>query len=592
MKKRIYFVAVFLFLIQSCAPSIYNVQQNSDGDYLYLDGSLSESHGIPVLTVKGNPYRVGLQYGVLLDPYLETMNYTVDSLVEEFIGSSILKQAIAKIVLKRRIKAIEEKMPERYLQELKGVAEGSILSTFEVKRLAYFPQLFFKISCTSFVLKDEDQMVHGRNLDWSGIDAITAFPLIVNYEIDGYYPFTNLTFVGYPGVYTGMNQEGLSLSINMNSSPPGKGKKVEDYHTGMPLAFKVRSMLEECRTLEETTASLNNYATHAWFITAGSRIDTSGNVYELTRGGMMVTGMEKDFLFVENLSLTEKGRYEYSPARQSNIFNMARIDKVEELHSTITKDDLIEKSYDMLSNFTYYEKSHAPFFAGSVNNRLTVKSCIMDNLNNTIYFSYGPGLAANRQYYQYRQGENALKVFKASNQSKEFITFKDMKKYEQWIDKQLDDSPDDLDYKKVVSSIETTDFPIAYKSYLLATYYDKLRNKDAVFKSLDAYLSAAKNYPEAYVFVANKYTKYKAYAKAVEVLQELLLMERKTPYDDYRAYRELTKSYLRFEDQTKAREEAEKYYQKFLELSGNYFVDEQVEKDREELKKLMGYSND
>ncbi len=308
MKRQFYFIATFLFLIQSCTPAYYAIQQNSDGDYLYLDGSLSESHGIPVLTVKGKPYRAGLQYGVLLDPYLEAMNNTVDSLVEEYIGSSALKKGIARIVLKKRIKAIEEEMPERYLEELEGIADGSILSTFEVKRLAYFPQLFFKISCTSFVIKDDDQLVHGRNLDWSGIDAITAFPLIVNYEINGYYPFTNMTFIGYPGVYTGMNEEGLSLSINMNNSPPEKGKKVEEYHTGMPLAFKVRAMLEECRSLVETTASLKDYATHAWFITAGSRADKSGNVYELTRGEMMVTPMEKDFLFVENLSLTKKGR--------------------------------------------------------------------------------------------------------------------------------------------------------------------------------------------------------------------------------------------------------------------------------------------
>ncbi len=216
----------------------------------------------------------------------------------------------------------------------------------------------------------------------------------------------------------------------------------------------------------------------------------------------------------------------------------------------------------------------------------------MDNLTHTIYFSYGPGLAANRQYYRYKPGGKSLSMFKAPLQSQEFMTFKNMKKFGKWIQNSLDDSPDKMDYQRIIRAVGSAELPGAYKSYLMATYYDKLKDKDGVFGSLKDYLNAAENYPEAYVFAADMYHKYKDYEEAVSVLNQLLLMRRITPWDEYRAYRELTKNYLRFEDQSTAREAANKYYQKFLELSGNYFIDERVEKEIEELKKLMEKDND
>ncbi|MGM0408459.1 MAG: C45 family autoproteolytic acyltransferase/hydrolase, partial [Bacteroidota bacterium] len=311
------FILSFIISGAICAQDYHYIQQD-EGVRVFHDGELVIKENIPFLTVKGNAYETGLQYGVLLNDYLLEMDHTIDSLVENYVGSFFLKKWIANATVGFKIRKIEKAMPDHFIREFEGMAEGSDLSLKEIKTLAYFPQLFFKISCSAFILKNEDHMVHGRNLDWPGIEVLTHFPLIVNYHITGKTPITNLTFIGYPGVYTGMNHSGLSMSINMNSAPAENEKNIDDYNIDIPLAFKVRDILENSENIAAVDEMFKGYSSHAWFITVGSKSDFSGAIYELTRGRVIKNEMQDDFLAVANLSLSDVGRYQYSPITMFN----------------------------------------------------------------------------------------------------------------------------------------------------------------------------------------------------------------------------------------------------------------------------------
>jgi len=351
MQQKLLLTFIFLLFISNTILSQnYTITQSENGVKIFHDGSLILKEGVKFLTVKGDSYEAGLQYGVLLKDDLIKMDYVVDSLIDDYMGDFFIKKWIVNSVVNSKIKKIEKKMPLDYLQEMKGMAEGSGLKLKDIQTIAYIPQLFFKISCTAFILKNEIGIVHGRNLDWPGIEVLTHHPLIVNYHLNNKIPFTNLTFIGYPGVYTGMNHSGLSMSINMNGAPADNGKKINDYNTGMPLAFKIRNILENAEDIDDVDIHFKDYSSHAWFITVGSKNDSTGVIYEFTRGEIIKNTMKDDFLFVENLSLSDKGRYQYSPIWMFSISNISRERKIKELIERISNEDLIDKSYKILTN--------------------------------------------------------------------------------------------------------------------------------------------------------------------------------------------------------------------------------------------------
>jgi len=541
--KKLFIVLVIPFVIFSCKSKQYSalqIQRNKNESFFH-QGSLIIYDNYPILTVKGTPYEAGLQYGVLLNKQLVDMDNTVDSLLDTYIGSFFVKKWLTNIVLGVKIKRIEEKVPNEYIQELQGITDGSELNLRDIKLIAYFPQLFFKISCTSFIMKDESKIVHGRNLDWPGFDDIAKHPLIVNYIIDGKNTFTNLTFIGYPGVYTGMNNNGLSISINMNGAPVDKGEKIKDYNIGMPLAYKVRSILEKANNLNDVDKLLDGYSSHSWFITVGSKIDNTGAIYELTRGKISKIEMKNNFLFVENLSLSQKGRYAYSPIWMFSTSNIARESKMKELNKKYRDLDIINKSYKIITNKEYYNYSNAPNYGYSINNSITEKSCIMDNFENKIYFSYGAGLAACRKYLEYDIKSNSIKKFNDLNNECIDIEFVEMKKYLSWYRKNYGDKKkvNGKDINVIVKELDKYKLNPGYKAFLLSKYYSEAKYFDMAKKYADEYMEMYSEYFQPYY---NKYSILNAnneYEDAVIVLKEMLQIETLSPYYKYIAWQQL-----------------------------------------------------
>ncbi|HSH50952.1 MAG TPA: C45 family peptidase [Bacteroidales bacterium] len=546
MKVRLFFVITLCVTFNfELFAQPYNYIENQDGKRIFRNGELIVKEGVPFLTVKGDPYESGLQYGVLLNDYLLKMNHTVDSLIENYIGGFFLKKWFANAALSFKIRKLDKIMPHDFIREFEGIADGSDLSLKEVKTLAYFPQLFFKISCSAFILRNEKHMVHGRNLDWPGIEVLTHFPLIVNYHIKGKHPVTNLTFIGYPGVYTGMNHSGLSMSINMNSAPAENGKDKNDYNIDMPMAFKVRDILGNAENINEVDEQFKGYSSHAWFITVGSKSDFSGAIFELTRGRVIKNEMQNDYLAIANLSLSDVGRYQYSPISMFNQSNISREKKLKELNEKIYQPDLVEKSYQILSCTENHDMVHNPFFTNSINNYNTIKSCIMDNMNGTIYFAYDENLAAFNKYLKYDINSGTVAFFKEKKdfQGKEY--FSERLKYQNWYIHEVSEKKkkSEQDYKKIISKIKSLKLEPSYNALLLSYYYSKLKNDTLAFENAEKYIALQPDYYHSY------YNKFRImrdkgdYMAAIVALEEMMQTSTTTPSDTYRAYIHMIKMY-------------------------------------------------
>lgn len=211
-------------------------------------GFLEQIDGYRVLHVKGTPYELGFQHGELLKEHIrESMHYLFDVKAKnaelEFFGLKLEpKQLISMIVGVER-----QHIPERFLEEMQGLAAGAECDVEDVIAANFIPELFH---CSGFALMNsatkDGTLYHGRILDYSTDWKLQEHAVLIVAEPEGRIPFANVTYAGFIGSVTGMNAEHVSVG-----EMGGRGLGHWD---GTPMAFLVRRVLEEARSLDEAVA--------------------------------------------------------------------------------------------------------------------------------------------------------------------------------------------------------------------------------------------------------------------------------------------------------------------------------------------------
>ena len=142
---------------------------------------------------------------------------------------------------------LEPHIPEKYQQEMKGLAETSGISLDEVRIANVFPALFH---CSGFGLfgkaTDGGILYHGRILDYI-IEAGLQFKAVVYiYDPEPGHAFANIGYAGFIGSVSGMNEHQVAFG-----EMGGRGDGDWD---GMPMGFLMREGLERAQTLDEALA--------------------------------------------------------------------------------------------------------------------------------------------------------------------------------------------------------------------------------------------------------------------------------------------------------------------------------------------------
>jgi isopenicillin-N N-acyltransferase like protein len=211
-------------------------------------GFLEQVDGYRVLHLKGTGYEMGFQHGALMKEHIQAnmdylFNVKAKEMRLEFLGAKIgPKQLISMIVAIQR-----RHMPERFLDELRGLADGSECSLEDTMVANFIPELFH---CSGFAVMNsatkDGTLYHGRVLDYSIDWQLQEHAVLVVAEPEGRIPYVNVTYGGFIGSVTGMNAEHVSVG---EMGGGGRG-----HWAGTPMAFLVRRVLEEAKTLDEAVA--------------------------------------------------------------------------------------------------------------------------------------------------------------------------------------------------------------------------------------------------------------------------------------------------------------------------------------------------
>lgn len=277
--KHYLYISVLLLVLTSCgiSKSMHDIP-----DVSTFDASISEKvvindstftsgknsfaknkHGSWELYVEGNPYQLGLNTGLLTEDLFQTQEHAFLSKVDELVPSKF-KQYLLRKILAFYNRKMYLHIPEEYKAEIYGLSKYAsndynhiaenylrVMYLHGAHDIGHAMQDLMLVGCSSFAAwgnKTEDgQLLIGRNFDFYAGDDFAKNKIIAFVNPTEGHQFMSVTWAGMIGVVSGMNEHGLTVTINA-------GKSKIPLIAKTPISILTREILQYASTIEEAIA--------------------------------------------------------------------------------------------------------------------------------------------------------------------------------------------------------------------------------------------------------------------------------------------------------------------------------------------------
>lgn len=289
------------------------VLYNDTLDLRYYDGNFlrhSES-GLWELFVKGDAFQRGEAIGKLSSDLLHYQEKVFVDQIREIVPSdSYLKFLRFFIVLFNR--HLGENVLEEYRNEIYGISlscthEYDFIGTPYERQLNYHSahdlghamQDYMLVGCSSFATwgtqSADSSLLIGRNFDFYVEDAFAENKQVAFYTPDQGYKFASVGWPGMIGVLSGMNETGLTVTINAAKSAVPTG-------SATPISILTREILQYASTIDEAFAIAKKRKTFvSESILIGSAKDGKAAIIEKSpEKTVLFKGKESDRLISTN----------------------------------------------------------------------------------------------------------------------------------------------------------------------------------------------------------------------------------------------------------------------------------------------------
>ena len=229
--------------------------------YMVPNGLLRKNtQGLWELYVAGDPLERGLANGVLTKELLYKQETAFISQVQELVPSRF-RQWMLRRFLDRFNRELFNHVPRDYRAEIYGLSR-SASDTFNFiappyKRLLYFHaahdighalQDLALVGCTSFAAwgshTADGKLLIGRNFDFYAGDAFSEQKMIAFIDPDKGYKHAMVTWPGMIGAVSGMNEKGLTVTINA-------GKSAIPLQAKTPISLLTREILQYAGNIDD-----------------------------------------------------------------------------------------------------------------------------------------------------------------------------------------------------------------------------------------------------------------------------------------------------------------------------------------------------
>lgn len=288
-------------------PAIVSLALETRGDRVYLGRNwFGRREHLPVLYLTGTPFEMGYANGVLTQKQIHQQEDSVLALVNRVAPYRWLKFTLEFFVTYKNRHMAANITPDLQL-EILGIAHGCpdthpemgpyynrILNYHGAQDISYMlmNSPLIRRGCTAFgawgSLTADSHLLCGRNFDWEADPVFDEDRILIICEPKNGIAFISLAWAGMAGCVSGLNREGISITVNGAPS-----QLPADAAT--PTCLVAREVLEHAHTLAEATEIIRQRQV---FVSAmfliGSRADGRFIVVEKTPETTAVREPEKN----------------------------------------------------------------------------------------------------------------------------------------------------------------------------------------------------------------------------------------------------------------------------------------------------------
>ena len=260
--------------------------------------------------LEGEPYERGLKYGILAKEIIESQEESFVNQLNEMIPSQFFQKFLTGFIAWMN-RDMDEFIAEENLQEIYGISK-SFSDKYDYVGPKFYRILYYHaahdighaladlriVGCTSFSvnhdLSSDGELLLGRNFDFYMGDDFAKDKLLLFIKPTKGYGFGTYAWAGFTGVVSGMNEKGVSVTLNAAKSDiPTSAKD--------PISLLAREILQYAQNIDEAIEIATNRQTFvSESLMIGSASDNKTIIIEKTPTKIDVYDNQKDIVVCSN----------------------------------------------------------------------------------------------------------------------------------------------------------------------------------------------------------------------------------------------------------------------------------------------------
>jgi isopenicillin-N N-acyltransferase like protein len=286
-------------------------KQLDDGLFVVENNWLRKSEsGLYEMYIEGNPFERGVAVGKLTKELAQYQEEVFVKQIRQLVPSTF-KLNFLKIFVGWFNRNLEPSIPEEFKLEIYGVStEASLdfdgiaqpyqrlLNYHAAHDIGHALQNMSLVGCTSFAAwgdrTSDSSLLIARNFDFYVGDDFAKNKIVAFYKPTDGHSFMMVTFSGMTGVLSGMNDQGLTVTLNA-------AKSDIPFSSAMPVSLVAREILQYASTIEEAYAVASKrkmFVSESFLI--GSAKDRRAAVIEKTPDAIELFDPKSNLLICTN----------------------------------------------------------------------------------------------------------------------------------------------------------------------------------------------------------------------------------------------------------------------------------------------------
>jgi len=300
------------------------------------------TYGLWEMYIEGGPLELGILHGLLAEELIKEQEVAfIDQLRFMIPSESYIN--FLKYFTAWFNKDLDQYIKREFLLEIYGVSSFAsdsfdfigpnydrILNYHAAHDLGHALQNLNLVKCTAFGVWDErsddSSMIIGRNFDFYVGDAFAENKILLFVNPDDGYKFASITWGSMTGVVSGMNEKGLTVTLNSAKSEIPFGAKT-------PVSIIAREILQFASNIEEAMAiasSRRAFVSESFLI--GSAEDHKAVVIEKSTDTTVIYDPDTNYIILSNHFQSDHfSETELCMENKANETTVYRHERVQEL---------------------------------------------------------------------------------------------------------------------------------------------------------------------------------------------------------------------------------------------------------------------